>query len=90
MLVKALNRSMRGLVMPLVSVIGLPVPDSRPMMASTDSLGYAARNTAIAPATCGAACEVPLWVMPAAVIDDPGASRVRKLALLEKQVTWSA
>ena len=54
------------------------------------SEGKAARKTAIAPATCGAACEVPLEMMPAEVMLTPGANRVRKLALFEKHTTLSA
>ena len=39
--------------------------------------GKADRNTAIAPATCGEAWDVPLSMMPAAEILTPGANIVK-------------
>src|SRR5262245_36795853 len=59
-------------------------------ISSRDADGLAALSTAMAPATCGAACEVPAYERFAAVINAPGARSVRKYALFEKQGTWSA
>src|SRR4051794_18330898 len=72
------------------SVVGLPPPVRRLTVSLTVLVGKAARRTAMAPATCGVACEVPYMVAPAAVMAPPGASMVRNEAELEKQVTLSA
>ena len=71
---------MRGLVcVPpgRVSVIGVPVLLSAFSMASAVALGQAERMAAIAPATCGAAIEVPLkQAIGGCVADDvPGTTR---------------
>ena len=64
------------------------------MMSSTLAWGFAERIAANAPATCGAAIEVPLKKSkPPPGTDDliwlPGASRVRKVALLLNPETVS-
>ncbi len=74
----------------LLSVTGAPVAVMPLTTSSTVRVLSRLFRTATEPATCGAACDVPLIDMPAAVIIDPGASRVRKDALFEKQVTLSA
>ena len=57
----AASRSMRGLVMLLrVSRTGAPVFSSAFSICVTVALGFASRRTEIAPATWGAAMEVPL------------------------------
>ena len=50
---------MRGLVMP-ARVSGLPVQASAVWISSTEAVGLACLRIANAPATCGAAIEVPL------------------------------
>jgi hypothetical protein len=54
------------------------------------ALGFEALSTATAPATWGAAMDVPDIVVPPAVMAEPGARRSRKGATLEKQQTLSA
>src|SRR6185436_5618804 len=82
------HRSRRGLVRLLrASFTGTPLAVRRVTVAAGVSAGKAARSTAMAPATCGVACEVPDMVMPAAVMATPGASMVRNEAEQEKQVT---
>ena len=76
----------RGVVTPLrASETGVPVAVMRATVCSRVSEGCAKRSSAAAAATWGAACEVPAICMPAAVMKAPGASMVRKEALLEKQ-----
>src|SRR5204863_2960539 len=59
-----------------LSLITGPVPERTAWIWSGVAVGFCAARTATAPATCGAACEVPLSVSPAAVISEPGASSV--------------
>ena len=76
--------------MPLrLSVTAVPLPVRRARRFVALSPGKACAITATAPATSGAEKEVPPTVEPVTVINAPGANRVRKLALLEKQVTLS-
>src|SRR4029434_10860146 len=87
--VPVLPMRIRDFVMPLRgSVIGTPVFCSAVNSSATVAVGFADLSRAQAPATCGVAIEVPLaapYAFPG--IDDttlpPGASRLRKLALLE-------
>src|SRR3569832_828806 len=84
------SRSRRGVVMPLrAAFTGAPYFVRRDTRSDGDSLGNAAASTAMAPATCGVACDVPDMVMPAAVIITPGARMVRNDAEHEKQATLS-
>src|SRR5258706_6612404 len=85
---------MSDFVMPLRgSVIGRPVFCNADRTWETVAVGFADLSTAQAPATCGVAIEVPLAVPnpPGTyasgreeVTEPPGASRLKKLALLEK------
>ena len=79
-----------GLVIPLRwSVMGSPEFSIRCRIWSGLSLGKASLKTATAPATWGAAIEVPCSSNPPASIKDPGANISRNWALLEKDVTRS-
>jgi hypothetical protein len=87
----AASRFSRGVTMPLrLSVTKVPLSVRRARRIVAVSLGKACAITATAPATSGAEKEVPPTVAPVTVINAPGANRLRKLALLEKQVTLSA
>src|SRR3954453_21338201 len=72
---------MRGLVIELtVSVIGLPAPRSAGTICAPGTSGSFERRSAMAPATCGAAAEVPSAVvqpLPGTneVMETPEASR---------------
>jgi hypothetical protein len=56
----AVSKRSRGLVIPfLESVIGLPLACIRDIRSAVVSDGYAGSRTAKAPATCGAAIDVP-------------------------------
>ena len=88
----ASSTSMRGMSDTLppgrVSSIGAPVLISAEATSSTVASGFFDFSTAQAPATCGAAIDVPLKLakpLPGTedVIEEPGASRSRKLATLE-------
>ena len=93
---KAAFTSMRGLVMLLrVSVIGTPVLCRAERISPTEADGLACLKSAKAPATWGAAIEVPVrlatLVLPgtAETMFVPGASKDRKDALFELLFTTS-
>src|ERR1043166_2676593 len=73
------------------SVSGSPVFCNAASISDTVAVGLADFSTAHAPATCGVAIEVPLnGVYPPGTDDvtpTPGASKLRKLALLENPAT---
>jgi hypothetical protein len=78
----------------LSSSTGLPVVFSAVRTSSMEVSGRAERKMAHAPATWGAAIEVPILLLypsPGTVetIDSPGASRSRNVAELEKEETES-
>lgn len=50
---------------------------------------FADARTATAPATWGVACDVPFIVIPAATMQEPGATMSRMVAVCEKLVSWS-
>jgi hypothetical protein len=72
-----------------VSVIQGPVLTSAEVIWSIVADGFAAASTAIPPATCGAACDVPCISIPAATMQFPGARRLRLSPLCEKYMIWS-
>jgi hypothetical protein len=93
---KAAFTSMRGLITLLrLSVIGTPVLWRAERISLTDADGFACLRIAKAPATCGAAIEVPVLLatfpLPgtADVIFVPGASKDKKDALFELSLTVS-
>ena len=92
---RAWSRRIRGLVIPLrLSVTPRPVLLKALRISSTVAFGDRERITANAPATCGVAIEVPLSdAKPppgtAELMLEPGASRSRICALLEKLDTVS-
>ena len=95
MLFKAALTSMRGVSKPfLVSVNKVPEDAKAVKTSSTVAVGFFSLITAQAPATCGAAMEVPLYSSNKSPgteesIQTPGARRFRKLAEFEKQATLS-
>lgn len=71
-----------------------PLPSSAPYTSLTEACGFFDRRTAQAPATCGAAIDVPahVWKPPPGIEErmlSPGAKKDRKLATLENTETRS-
>src|SRR3990172_1470147 len=85
----ALSTLMRGKNNIPLRLIGFPVDFKESSISSTVAVGLADFRTAHAPATCGVAIDVPLFaakLFPGTddVIEEPGASKSKKLAVFEK------
>ena len=75
---RAAKTLMRGNTLLLrVSVTDVPVVVNLAKVLAGESKGLAPCSIATAAATCGVACEVPLIVIPAAVISEPGANTLK-------------